>query len=143
MIAASHLLANRFGLPMVLSELGASGGLNLLFDRYQLIVDETRFGARTPIITLAPDWSGPLPPDTRFEVSNKAGVDLSPLDPTKAKDRLRLMAYSWPDQPDRIEHKKTPRRIKQPKWIKKTSQTGCPGGSSITPKATFIWSIIQ
>lgn len=55
MIAASHLLAHRFGLPMVLSELGASGGLNLLFDRYQLIVGEARFGARAPIITLAPD----------------------------------------------------------------------------------------
>lgn len=103
MIAASHLLADRFGLPMVLSELGASGGLNLLFDRYQLIVGKARFGARAPIITLAPDWSGPLPPDTRFEVINKAGVDLSPLDPTKDKDRLRLLAYSWPDQPDRIE----------------------------------------
>ena len=106
MIAASHLLAHRFGLPMVLSELGASGGLNLLFDRYQLIVGKARFGARTPIITLAPDWSGPLPPDTRFEVINKAGVDLSPLDPAKAKDRLRLLAYSWPDQPDRIERLK-------------------------------------
>ena len=55
MIAASHLLADHFGLPMVLSELGASGGLNLLFDRYQLIVGEARFGARAPIITLAPD----------------------------------------------------------------------------------------
>ena len=106
MIAASHLLAHRFGLPMVLSELGASGGLNLLFDRYQLIVGKARFGARTPIITLAPDWSGPLPPDTRFEVFNKAGVDLSPLDPAKDKDRLRLLAYSSPDQPDRIERLK-------------------------------------
>ena len=45
MIAASHLLAHRFGFPMVLSELGASGGLNLLFDRYQLIVGKARFGA--------------------------------------------------------------------------------------------------
>lgn len=52
MIAASHLLADRFGLPMVLSELGASGGLNLLFDRYQLIVGKARFGARAPIIPL-------------------------------------------------------------------------------------------
>ena len=38
---------------------------------------------------------------------NKAGVDLSPLDPTKDKDRLRLLAYSWPDQPDRIERLKS------------------------------------
>ena len=103
MIAASHLLADRFGLPMVVSELGASGGLNLLFDRYQLIVGKARFGAGNPITTLAPDWSGPLPPNTRFEVINKAGVDLSPLDPTKDKDHLRLLAYSWQDQPDRIE----------------------------------------
>ena len=83
MIAASHLLADHFGLPMVLSELGASGGLNLLFDRYQLLVGKAQFGAADPITTLAPDWSGPMPPDTRFEVINKAGVDLSPLDPTQ------------------------------------------------------------
>ena len=103
MIADSHLLADRFRLPMVVSELGASGGLNLLFDRYQLIVGKARFGVADPITTLAPDWGGPLPPDTRFEVINKAGVDLSPLNPTKDKDHLRLLAYSWPHQPNRIE----------------------------------------
>lgn len=134
MIAASHLLAHRFGLPMVLSELGASGGLNLLFDRYQLIVGKARFGARTPIITLAPDWSGPLPPDTRFEVINKAGVDLSPLDPTKAKDRLRLLAYSWPDQPDRIERLKNAAPLQTTKVDKEDVANWLPRRLTYHPK---------
>lgn len=103
MIAASHLLAQRFELPMVVSELGASGGLNLLFDRYQLTIGNAKFGASSPIVTLDPDWRGLLPPDSKFEVINKAGVDLSPLNPTQEKDRLRLLAYSWPDQRERIE----------------------------------------
>jgi len=34
LIAAAHWLTARFGLPMILSELGASAGLNLLWDRY-------------------------------------------------------------------------------------------------------------
>ena len=107
MIAASHLLAQRFELPMVVSELGASGGLNLLFDRYQLTIGNAKFGASSPILTLDPDWRGLLPPNTPFEVTHKAGVDLSPLDPTQEKDHLRLLAYSWPDQSDRIERLKS------------------------------------
>ncbi|MFZ1482989.1 MAG: DUF2332 family protein, partial [Paracoccaceae bacterium] len=34
LIAAGHWLARRFGLPFVLSELGASAGLNLIWDQH-------------------------------------------------------------------------------------------------------------
>jgi hypothetical protein len=34
-------------------------------------------------------------------VIERRGVDLAPLDPTDADDRLRLLSYLWPDQPDR------------------------------------------
>jgi hypothetical protein len=32
----------------------------------------------------------------------RAGVDLNPLDPQAPEDLLRLMAYLWPDQPQRL-----------------------------------------
>ncbi len=38
----------------------------------------------------------PCPP----HITARAGVDRNPLDPVA--DRLRLMSYIWPDQPDRL-----------------------------------------
>lgn len=99
-IAAMHWLTARFGLPITLSELGASAGLNLLCDHFALEIGGHRFGPETPALTLSPDWSGPLPPPVAPRVIARAGVDLSPLDPVK--DRLKLLAYLWADQPQRM-----------------------------------------
>lgn len=100
LIAAAQWLAARFGLPMVLSELGASAGLNLLWDSYALRIGTDTFGPATPTLTLSPEWTGPLPPPARPQVVSRAGVDLNPLDPVA--DRLRLLSYIWADQTDRI-----------------------------------------
>jgi hypothetical protein len=100
LIAAGHWLTARFGLPLVLSELGASAGLNLMWDRYALALPGGRLGPRNPALTLRPDWSGPLPPDCAVRVADRRGVDLNPLDPQH--DRLRLLAYLWADQPKRM-----------------------------------------
>ena len=51
-------------------------------------------------MTLNPDWTGPLPPLASPTILEHRGVDLNPLDPVA--DRLRLLAYLWPDQPERI-----------------------------------------
>ncbi len=100
LIAALHWLTARFGLPIVLSELGASAGLNLLCDHYALDANGSRFGPDIPTLTLTPDWAGPLPPPNAPKVIARAGVDLSPLDPVA--DRMRLLAYLWADQPQRL-----------------------------------------
>ena len=49
---------------------------------------------------LTPDLAGPLPPVSALNIIDRAGVDLNPLDPNK--DKLRLLAYLWPDQPERL-----------------------------------------
>lgn len=101
LIAAGHWLAARHGLPLELSELGASAGLNLLWDRYRLEVPGGGFGPGDAALRLSPDWRGDLPPSTPPRVAGRAGVDLNPLDPLR--DRLRILSYIWPDQPDRLE----------------------------------------
>lgn len=101
LIAAAHWLTARLGLPLVLSELGASAGLNLIWDRYALDLGGQIYGARDPALTLSPEWRGPLPPVSPPEIAARAGVDLNPLHP--ATDRLSLMAYTWPDQQDRLD----------------------------------------
>ncbi len=51
-------------------------------------------------MTLTPDWTGPRPPFAKPSVIDRRGTDLNPLDPVT--DHLRLLAYLWPDQPDRL-----------------------------------------
>lgn len=103
LIAGSHLLATGFDLPMKVSELGASGGLNLMFDHFALDTAQGRLGAEAPTLTLLPDWTGPLPQGAAPRIANRRGVDLNPLDPRSDDGKLRLMAYLWPDQTERLE----------------------------------------
>jgi len=100
MIAAGHWLTARYGLPLSIRELGASAGLNLMWDRFAADLGGTVYGAEPPALMLRPDWQGALPPQVAPVVVNRKGVDLNPLDPVA--DALRLRAYLWPDQPERM-----------------------------------------
>lgn len=100
LIATARWLATRYRLPFVVSELGASAGLNLLFDRYAMVAGGRRYGPADAALTLTPGWDGPPLPDADIAVAERAGCDLAPIDP--AADRLRLLAYVWADQPDRL-----------------------------------------
>lgn len=102
LIAGAQVAVQHFDLPIRLSELGASAGLNMMWDRFALEIAGHRYGSAMPALTLTPEWTGPFPPDTKPHVISRAGVDLNPLDPTRADHLLRLMAYLWPDQPKRL-----------------------------------------
>ncbi|MEJ8561200.1 DUF2332 family protein [Yoonia sp. GPGPB17] len=102
LIPVGHLLTEHFGLPLRTSELGASGGLNLHWDTYALKLGDIRRGSSNPALTLTPDWTGPAPPDTPVTVASRGGADLNPLNPANPDDALRLQAYLWPDQPERM-----------------------------------------
>ena len=101
-IPVAHALAARFARPFVVSELGASGGLNLMWDRFALQVDNTRLGPAEAALTLRPEWTGPVPAPATVQVADRRGVDLNPLHPGTPADALRLSAYLWPDQPERL-----------------------------------------
>ncbi len=96
LLPAASLLSSRFGKPLILSELGASAGLNLNFDRYAV----GPYGPPDSPVRLTADLTGPLPPAMPITVAGRRGVDLHPLDPVA--QRTRLLAFLWPDQPDRL-----------------------------------------
>jgi hypothetical protein len=98
LLAGAAWVQRKSGLPLALSELGASAGLNLHFDAYYLAVG---IGSPGSPVTLVPQWDGPRPDATPIDVAERAGVDLNPLDPSDPDQALRLLAYLWPDQPDR------------------------------------------
>jgi hypothetical protein len=101
LLAGAAWLSRRNGLPLVVSELGASAGLNLMFDRFALETGAGRIGAGEPALMLAPELRGGIPPVAAVRVAGRRGVDLSPVDPSTQEGRLRLLAYLWPDQPAR------------------------------------------
>ncbi|KPA20196.1 hypothetical protein shim_36940 [Shimia sp. SK013] len=108
LIAAAELLHARFGLPFQLSELGASAGLNLMFDRFDLVTDP-QVAPQSPVV-LTPKWTDAIPTqysrdaDSGFSlpVTERRGVDLTPLNAHDPADALRLLAYLWPDQTERL-----------------------------------------
>lgn len=97
------IVAQQTGKPLILSEVGASAGLNLQLDRYRYRLGKTQWGPASPVL-LSPEWRGHEPdiPAT-FTVIERAGCDLNPLNPSSADDRLRQLSYIWADQKDRLE----------------------------------------
>ena len=100
-------IAGRIDLPLDLFEIGSSGGLNLLCDRFHyrlgdrsLAPEEAGAGS---VVWIEPAWSGaPCPDAAPLRVRNRSGVDPTPLDlrdPTVAR---RGRAYVWPDQAQRL-----------------------------------------
>lgn len=87
---------------LVLSEVGASAGLNLQFDRYRYRLGGLEWGENSEVV-LIPEWRGPSPRIAPITILERAGCDISPLDPSSDEDRLQLMSYIWADQPDRLE----------------------------------------
>lgn len=95
-------LAAEHGLPFSLFELGSSGGLNLMLDRYTYTLGKTETGATNSPVHLTPAWSGASPPQAKVRVLGRRGVDQAPVDVATPAGRERLLAYVWADQLDRV-----------------------------------------
>ncbi|WP_407526763.1 DUF2332 domain-containing protein [Methylobacterium oryzisoli] len=99
LMAVAALTGSR---PIVLWEIGASAGLNLVLDAYAYDLGGRAAGRTGAALRLAPDWTGPPPPDAPVRIAARRGVDLNPLDVTDPQHRERLTAYVWPDQTARL-----------------------------------------
>ena len=101
-MAGLLVLAADHARPFELIELGASAGLNLNLDRFGYRLGETAAGdARSPV-QLMPAWTGRSPPSAKVEVIDRRGVDQQPVRIDSPAERERLIAYCWPDQPERM-----------------------------------------
>lgn len=105
LMAGLMAVADRFEHPLLLFELGASAGLNLLLDRYRYDLGGVSAGESGSPLLMRPKWKGPPPPAARVSVVGRSGVDLRPMDVRRDGDRL--LAYIWPDQPERLAQLET------------------------------------
>ena len=90
------------GLPLATSEIGASAGLNLLWDRFAYAFGAAAWGDPASPVRIAPDWQGPPPPLPAATVAERAGCDRAPPDLGREADRLRLLSFVWADQTERM-----------------------------------------
>ncbi len=95
-------IAAATGLPLRLFELGCSAGLNLNLAAFGYDLGGVAAGNAASPVQLAPAWTGPPPPAARVAVLSRRGTDINPLDVADPAVRDRLMAYVWPDQPERV-----------------------------------------
>ncbi|QPC86019.1 DUF2332 family protein [Mesorhizobium sp. NBSH29] len=98
-------IARETGLPLALHEVGASAGLNLLFDRFHYRYGSREWGDDKSAARLAPVLrGGAIPPlDGRIDVARREGCDIAPVKVSDADARLRLRAFIWADQLERRE----------------------------------------
>jgi hypothetical protein len=93
----------RWPVAVRLFEIGASGGLNLLADRFLFSDDHGgRWGDPASPVSLEGAWQGGrLPLGRPLTVVERGGCDVHPVDVTTEDGRLTLASYVWPDMTER------------------------------------------
>ncbi len=139
---ASLLLAlDRIGTrnpqPVGLLELGASAGLNLLFDRYRYDWDGHVLGAAGSPVRVSPALHNGVPtPVNAPEVSWRLGADLAPVDIRDDDAVTWLRSFIWPEQAaerDRLRAAVTVARADPPAVVRADAVVDLPALLSRVP----------
>jgi hypothetical protein len=97
-------VARATGLPLRILEVGASAGLNLMWDRFHYELGGHHVGDPKARVTVRAEWQGPWPGITSLpHVVERQGCDRTPIDLAAEGEADRLMSYMWPDQTERVE----------------------------------------
>ncbi|MEM8619606.1 MAG: DUF2332 domain-containing protein [Actinomycetota bacterium] len=114
LVPAMAVIAAEQQQPLAHLDVGASGGLNLLLDRFSYLyepsdrnadasIDTTRLGAGATV-ELSCQITGSMPlPASLPPVIARCGIDRTPIDVTDPNEARWLEACVWPDQRDRFE----------------------------------------
>jgi hypothetical protein len=97
------VVARDTGLPLRVLEVGASGGLNLRFDRYWYESDGVGYGDAASPVRFTGLWEEGRPPfDAPVTIAERRGCDRDPIEAGTEDGRLTLLSYVWPGQTDRF-----------------------------------------
>jgi hypothetical protein len=145
-------ITRQTNLPLATYEIGASAGLNLIFDQYRYTLGGTTWGLPDASIHLAPEWQGSELPTANLQLASRSACDLNPLDIENATDRERMLAYIWPDQTHRLIRTEKafalaasqPWRVEKADaadWVEQHFQTAEPGTVK-TLVHTVVWQYL-
>jgi len=86
-------------------ELGASGGLNLVFDRYGYRYEHGSWGPAEAGLVLRGEERRPIPGELlarSLRVRSRVGIDRAPVDVTTAEGARLLESFVWAGQDERM-----------------------------------------
>lgn len=99
--AFCHVARQAAGQPLALIEVGASAGLNLIWDRYAYGYGDSELSPAGATVRITAELRGergiPMP-DRLPEVVHRVGLDLHVIDATDPTEALWLRSLVWPDQ---------------------------------------------
>ena len=120
-------------IPLGLIDVGASAGLNLLWDSYQYrYSDGSEFGPSESEVVIECELLNGMPkiPGALPEVAFRRGVDLNPVDLSDDEEYLWMKSLVWPDHPDRAALLSAARRI----WLKDPPQVESGDALEVLPR---------
>ncbi|MEM1391148.1 MAG: DUF2332 domain-containing protein, partial [Pseudomonadota bacterium] len=94
-------IAERFGSPIHLLELGASAGLNQTLDQFSYSGPGWRIDGGGGV-DISTEWRAKALSGAFPKVQSRAACDLNPIDLRKKDARWRLKSYTWADQIERL-----------------------------------------
>ena len=117
MPAFGRVFLDSGGLPLALVDVGASAGLNLLWDAYRYVYsDGSEFGPADSGVRIDCELRSAMPdiPDEFPPVAFRRGVDLNPVDLSDDEEFRWMAALVWPEHGDRAESLRAAREI----WLR-------------------------
>lgn len=121
LLPAFSYVAGKVQAPLALVEVGASAGLNLLFDRYayRYQLGDVALGAGDPASPVTIDTSctvraGAVLPLGIPAIARRVGIDLNPVDLADDDAYGWLRALIWPEHTDRATRLMAARRL----WLR-------------------------
>ena len=120
--------------PVAVVELGASAGLNLLYDRYRLEVGDAIGGDPDSAVRLAARRAGALTPPiaSRAPVAARVGIDREPVAVHDTGAVRWLEACLWPEQLERLT------RFRAAVTLARTSPPNVVAGDMVDDLATVV-----
>ena len=104
MLGGFMTIAHATRFPLRCFELGASAGLNSLWDKFLYRIDEQAWGNPNSAVVLSCRWTGTAPRlDPTLAVAERRACDRKPVDIRQPDQAIRLMSYCWAEQHERIE----------------------------------------
>lgn len=95
-------LSGRVGPRFEMNEIGASAGANTMMDRYAYDLGGVCVGPADSPVMIRPQWRGAAPPDARVAITHIEGCDQTPIDLSDPAAALRLRAYVWAENTERL-----------------------------------------
>lgn len=101
--AALNHIARMSGPGLRLLELGASAGLNLCVDRFRVDAGRRAWGPVDSPVQLVGAFVAGDPPTDTYELRERRGCDVNPVDLTDPANRLLLRSFVWPEHVERLQ----------------------------------------